>query len=125
VTAAPFDRAAVVLGAGALVGALFALTTGGPEPVNLIHVRRVGLLVLIVLGALAVVGGLLRRVLLVIAAGTGLVLAAVLQLLQVGRSPNWLGGDGSTLALMGGLGLGLLAVGLTNRLTARPLREDS
>ena len=124
-TAPPFDRAAVVLGAAALVSTVFALTAGGPQPVDLIHVRRVGVVVLIVLGALAVLGGMLRRVLLVIAAGTGLVLAAVLQLLQVGRASNWLGGDGSTLSLMGGLGLGLLAVGLTNRLTARPLREDS
>ncbi len=109
------DRAALVLGGAALLSSLFAISTGGPEPVDFIHVRGAALGVLLVLGAIAALGGILHRRVLVIVAGAGLAIAAVIQLLQVGRATNWLGGDGSTLALMGGIGLGLLAVGLTSR----------
>ncbi|XAS66717.1 hypothetical protein V3C33_14685 [Micrococcaceae bacterium Sec5.7] len=110
-----FDRAAVVLGVAALLGSLFAFSTGGPAPVDFIHVRGAGLIVIVALGVVAVLGGVLRRRVLVIVAGAGLVAAAVIQLLQAGQPVNWLGGDGSTLALMGGLGFGLLAVALTPR----------
>ncbi|MEO8222722.1 MAG: hypothetical protein ABI563_18285 [Specibacter sp.] len=110
-----FDRAPVVLGVAALLSTLFALSTGGPAPVDLIHVRGAGLIVILVLGVLTVLGGMLRRRVLVIVAGAGFVLAATIQLLQTGQPVNWLGGDGSTLALMGGLGIGLLAVSLARR----------
>ncbi|QHK19772.1 hypothetical protein GU243_08565 [Pseudarthrobacter psychrotolerans] len=110
-----FDRAAVVLGAAALLGSLFALSTGGPAPLDLIHVRGAGLIVIVALGVIAVLGGVLGLRVLVIVAGTAFVAAAVIQLLQAGQEVNWLGGNGSTLALMGGLGFGLLAVGLTPR----------
>ncbi len=60
-------------------------------------------------------GGVLGLRVLVIVAGAGFVAAAVIQLLQASQAVNWLGGNGSTLALMGGLGFGLLAVGLTRR----------
>ncbi|MET3811856.1 hypothetical protein [Arthrobacter sp. UYEF3] len=108
-----FDLPALVLGVAALLASLFAFSTGGPAPVDFIHVRGAGLIVIVVLGILAVLGGVSRRRVLVIVAGAGFVAAAVIQLLQAGQPVNWLGGDGSTLALMGGLGLGLLAVGLT------------
>ena len=110
-----FDRAAVVLGVAALLGSLFAFSTGGAAPVDLIDVRGAGLFVIVALGVIAVLGGVLGLRVLVIVAGAGFVAAAVIQLLQVGQAVNWLGGNGSTLALMGGLGLGMLAVGLTPR----------
>ncbi len=110
-----FDRAAVVLGVAALLGSLFAFSTGGAAPLDLIHVRGAGLIVIVALGVIAVLGGVLGLRVLVIVAGAGFVAAAVIQLLQVGQAVNWLGGNGSTLALMGGLGLGMLAVGLTPR----------
>lgn len=112
------DRASVVLGAAALLSSLFTMTTGGPAPVDLVHVGRVGVVAFLVLGMVAVLGGALHRPVLTIAAGAGLVVAAVLQLAQLGRDANWLGGNGSTVSLMGGLGLGLLAVGLSGRTTA-------
>ncbi|WP_426976459.1 Rv1678 family membrane protein [Pseudarthrobacter sp. O4] len=115
-----FDLPALVLGVAALLGSLFAFSTGGPAPVDLIHVRGAGLIVIVALGVLAVLGGVLRLRVLVIVAGTAFVAAAVIQLLQAGQAVNLLGGDGSTLALMGGLGLGLLAVALT----PRPLSTD-
>lgn len=119
-TGRPLDRAALVLGAAGLVSSLFALSSGGPQPVDFVHLRGAGLVVLLVLSLVAVLGGVLHRVALVMVAGAGLVVAAVLQLVQVGGRPNWLGGDASTLALMGGLGLGLLAVGLSSRQSPTP-----
>ncbi len=111
------DRAALTLGIAAMLSSLFALTTGAAAPVDLVEVGGIGVVVLLVLGLLAVLGGVGNRVVLVIVAGVGLVVAALLQLAQLGRHANWLGGNASTLSLMGGLGLGLLAIGLTNRLT--------
>jgi len=88
-------------------------------------VRGGGLVALQVLGIPAVLGGVLHPRLLVIVAGAGFVLAAVIQSLQVGRSTNWLSGDGSTLALMGEVGIGLLTVGLAPRNPASSLNGRS
>lgn len=111
----PFERATLVLGIAAVVSPVFALARRGPEPLNLVHVRGATLIVLLVLGGMAVLGAVTHRLLVGMVAGAGLVVSALLQLGQAGRDPNWLGGDGSTLSLMGGLGLGLLCVGLTAR----------
>lgn len=109
------DRAALVLGVAAVLSCVFALTTGGAAPVDLVHVGGPEVVVLLVLGVVAAIGGATHRLLLAGVAGAGLVMAAVLQLAQLGRHTNWLGGNGSTMSLMGGLGLGLLAVTLTKR----------
>lgn len=106
------DRAAVVLGLGAVVSGVLGWLTKATPPLDFAPVRTVTLLVLVVLGLLAAAGGLLRRRALVLIPGAVLIGAAVLQLLQIGRSANWLDGNGSTMALLGGFGLGLLAVGL-------------
>jgi hypothetical protein len=105
--------ASIALGVAALVGALFVFTRGLPAAVNLVHVSVATAIVLIVLGLLALAGGLLgvRRAGLI--AGFGFLAAAVLQLAQLGRGPDLLGGDGSTMALLGGLGIGLVAVSFT------------
>lgn len=84
---------------------------------DLMHVGGAGVVVLLVLGVTAALGGITHRHSLVAVAGTGLVVAALLQLAQLGRDANWLGGNASTVSLMGGIGLGLLAVALTNRST--------
>jgi hypothetical protein len=119
-TSRRLDRAALSLGAAALLSCVFALTTGGPAPVDLVHMGGPGVVVLLVLGVAAVLGGMTHRDSLVAAAGAGLVLAALLQLVQLGSRANWLGGNGSTVSLMGGIGLGLLAIVLTHRLTHSP-----
>ncbi len=55
------------------------------------------------------------------AAGGSLGMDGVLRPFWVaGRQANWLGGNASTLSTMGGLRLGLLAIGLTNPLTRSP-----
>jgi hypothetical protein len=100
-----------------LFSSVFALTTGGPAPVDLVRMGVGAVIVLLVLGVVAVLGGLTHRHVLVAAAGAGLVVAALLQLAQLGRDANMLGGNGSTVSLLGGLGLGLLVVALPNRST--------
>jgi hypothetical protein len=79
----------------------------------LVRVEGAGLAVLLVLSALAVVAGRLSRRPLAAVAGAGFAAAAVLQLVQLGRDTNWLDGDGSTVSLFLGLGIGLLVLALT------------
>ena len=109
----PFDRAALLLGAVAVLSPVFALSTSSNN--NFVTVRNGGLVVLLVLGALALAGGWLSRPPLVLAAGAGFGLAALLQLLQLGRATNWLDGSGSTFSLLLALAVGLLVVGIAAR----------
>jgi len=107
-TSNPFDRAALTLGAVGVVSAVFALSTSSNN--NFVLVRDASLVVLVILGACAVIGGATALRPLVLVAGAGYAVATVLQLVQFGRSPNWLDGNGSTAALLAGLGIGFLAL---------------
>lgn len=112
-TGAGDDRvygAAVALGVAGLACALFTLPS--TTQFRLVRVQDGGLAVLLVLALLAVLGGRLRRRAWVVAAGASFLVAAVLQLAQLGRDTNWLQGDGSTFSLFLGLGVGLLTLGL-------------
>jgi hypothetical protein len=101
------DRAALVLGVVSIVSAVFVFVPG------FVEIRAAGLVVALVLGLLAVVGGWLDERTLVIAAGAGFLLAAAVQLvLLAGGSSGLLGGNASTFSLWLGLGVGLIAVGL-------------
>ena len=106
----PYDRAAVALGAGGVASVVFALSTSSNN--NFVAVHGFGLLVFPLLGAVALAGGLTGRRVLVLVAGGLYAAAALLQLVQFGRDPNWLGGNGSTFALLAAWGVGLLVVGL-------------
>ncbi|MPZ85720.1 MAG: hypothetical protein GEV28_37220 [Actinophytocola sp.] len=84
------------------------------------------MVILLVLGGVAVAGGLLGKAmgrLLAVLAGLGLAAVAVLLLVQNIAEVQWLNGSRSAMALLGGLGLGLLAVGLTPR-DERPIEEE-
>ena len=107
---APAGRAVLALAALALASPIFALSTGSNN--NFILVQGLGLVVLPLLGLVAVVGALTSRVPVVLLAAAGSLAAAVLQLLQFGRSPNWLGGNGSTFSLLLALGAGWLVAAL-------------
>ena len=110
-----YDRAALVLGVGALACSVFALAPGSQDKADFVELKDTGLIVLLILGAIAALGGLVGNRLVVTVSGAGFAVAAVIQLVQWGRDTNWLAGDGSTVALLGGFGLGLLAIGLTPR----------
>lgn len=109
----PLDRAAIALGAAGVVSPVFALTTSANN--NFVLVQGLGLLVFPVLGAGAVIGGAMGQRGIVLAAGAAYVASALIQLAQFGRSTNWIDGNGSTVALLLSLGIGLLVVGLAPR----------
>lgn len=122
-----FDTAAVALGAGAIAAALARFvplrsdTLGTDTPVRYstpAYLSVPMMVILLVLGGVAVAGGLLGRAVgrwLAVVAGLGLAAVAVLLLVQNITGAQWLNGSRSAMALLGGLGLGLLAVGLTPR----------
>lgn len=114
-TAPALHRATLTLGAAAIATCVFVLTAGLGETVDLIHVRAGGAVVVAVLGALAVIAGVRRLPVLGLISGIGFLAAAVLQLVQLGQAFNLLGGDGSTMALLGGLGIGLVSIWLVGR----------
>jgi hypothetical protein len=103
-------RSAWVLGVGGLLCGVFTFIDA--VQYRLVRVEGWSLAVLLALAGLAIAAGVLRQRLLVVAAGGGFLLAALLQLIAWTGS-NWLGGDGSTVSLFAGLGVGLLALGLT------------
>lgn len=112
-------RATVVLGIAALTSCLFALTAGLGETFNLIPVRGASIAVVAALGVLAIFAGALKRPALGLIAGIGFLASAVLQLVQLGQPLNLLSGDGSTMSLMGGLGIGLVSVWLVGRASTK------
>lgn len=112
-------RATIVLGAAAILSCGFALTAGLGAVLDFVHLGGGAVVVLAVLGALAVASGLSRIRILGLIAGIGFLLGALLQLIQLGRPVNLLGGDGSTMSLLGGLGIGLVSIWLAARAAGR------
>ncbi len=109
----PLDQAATTLGVVGVASLVFALSTSSNN--NFVAMQGAALIVFPVLGMCAVVGGITGRRILVQLAGAAYIAAAILQLVQFGRSTNWIDGSGSTFALLLALGIGLLVVGLAPR----------
>jgi len=109
------DRAAIALGVAGVVSPLYAVAT------SFARIQGAALAVIPALGICAIVGGLLSRWVVVVAAGAVFAALAVLQLAQLGRTSNWLDGDASTFAILLALAAGLLAVGLTSRTNPEPV----
>ncbi len=118
----PLANAVLALGIAAVVGSAFALTGGLSPAVNLIKVPGASAWVLLGLGLLAIVASRVRSLALTVVCGAAFVAAALLQLVQLGRSANLLGGSASTMSLIGGLGIGLLVVALAAR--HRPTSDE-
>jgi hypothetical protein len=109
-------RASLALGLAAIVGAGFYFGQRGD--LSLVRIGNLAAVAVVLgFGALAVLGGWLGRRVLTVAAGAGFAVAAVVQLVQLGRDTNWFGGTGSTLSFWLGLAVGLLAVGLAPQTT--------
>lgn len=105
-------RTAAGLGVGAAASSVLAIADGPPW--GIVSLGGTGTLVLLLLAAVAVTAGLAGVRSLIVLAGAGFLAAAVLQLVQIGwTGANLLGGDGSTVALLLGFAVGLLALGLT------------
>jgi hypothetical protein len=105
-------RTVAGIGVGAIACSLFRLVKGR-EHFQFVHFGIGGLIVLLVLGAAAVASALLRRPVLVAVTGALFVAAGVIQLVQLSGTTNWFDGNATFFALTLGLGLGLVAVGLT------------
>ncbi len=121
----PLDRAALALGGAGVVSPLFAFSTSSNN--NFVLVQGVSVFLLPALGICAAIGAFSGKRVIVLVAGSGFGLAALLQLAQFGRSTNWLDGGGSTFALMLGLGIGLLMLALApgSRLVELPAGDES
>jgi len=117
VIAPTLHRATLALGISAVASCVFALTEGMGQTFNLIHLRGAGVAVIAVLGVLAIFAGARKSPMLGLVAGAGFIASALLQLVQLGQPLNLLGGDGSTMALSGGLGIGLVSVWLVGRVS--------
>ena len=107
------DRAAVALGAASVVSVVFVVLRGEWD---FVRVRGWAVAVAAVLGCVAVMAGWAARPALAAGAGIGFLAAAVVQVVVWAAGDNWLGGDGSTVALWLGLGIGLITVGAAPRI---------
>ena len=101
-------RGAFALGALRVGSPLFAL--GRPRFTDFLTMQPAAIIVVPVLGLVVLVGAATGLRLLVFLTGLGFGLSALLQLTQFGRSPNWLGGDGTTFSLLLALAVGSIAV---------------
>lgn len=118
------DHGSIVLGIVAIVCAGFVFGGALPTEFDVVHVGATGAVVLVLSGALAIVGGATRRPALYAAAGVILIVAALLQLGGLAASARPLGGDASTMAVTGGLGIGLLSIALAVRSLIRTHDSD-
>jgi hypothetical protein len=107
------DRAAAALGAVSVASVGVAQAR---DRYQVLELRSWSIAVAIGLGLCAVVAGVAGLRWLAAATGAMLLAAAVVQVPVWGSGDNWLGGNGSTASLWLGLGIGLLTVGLADRL---------
>lgn len=112
-----FARAAVVLGVASVASAGFVFTPTLPEFIDLVDVSPAVAVVFVVLGAIAIAGGVRRSVLICAIAGGSFLVAAAVQLVQLATGILILGGDASAFALFGAWGVGLLSVCWADRNT--------
>jgi hypothetical protein len=104
-------RGVLWLGIGSIAACLFTLTSG--DNLRLIEIRTGAVVLLVVLGIAAIVAGTMRNALIALVTGVVYLIAAVLGVAQLASSSQLLPGNASTYALFLGLGVGLVAIGLT------------
>ncbi len=100
----------ILVGVVSIVLASFAFGGGLPTEFRFIEIGPVGAALLVVGGALAITGGVVSRRLPWIVGGAMLVAGALVQVVGLALSIQPLGGDASAMAVVGGLGIGLLAL---------------
>ncbi len=104
----PSDRGAILVGISAIVLASFVFGRQLPIEFRWLNIGATGASLLALSGILSIVSGTLRRRVLRLIAGALLVVGAVAQLVGLAASVRPLGGDASTMAVVGGLGIALL-----------------
>jgi hypothetical protein len=106
------DRGAILIGVAAIALASFVFGASLPTQFRLVNIGPVGAGLLVASGVLSIVSGILRRRLLRLIAGVLLMLGALTQVVGLALSTRPLGGDASTMAVVGGLGIGILSLSL-------------
>ena len=120
VTSSAYDRGAIVIGAAAIILAGFVFGASLPIEFRFVNIGPVGASILVAGGVLSIVSGIIRSRLLRLIAGALLAGAALLQLVGLALSVQPLGGDASAMAVVGGLGIGLLALSFSPSPPAQP-----
>ncbi len=105
-------RATIAIGVASLVSGLFYFVQG---KFQFVWLPGVGAAIAVALGLLACVAGWLGNRLLTLAAGAAFLLAAVVLMVLLVRG-GFLIGNGSAFSLWLGLGVGLVTLGLADRL---------
>lgn len=108
----PQSRAVAGIGVGAMACSLFRLVRGR-EHVQFVHFGSGGVVVLLLLGVAAVAAAIVGRAVIVAVIGVLYVAVAVVQLVQLFGRSNWFDGNATFFSLTLGLGLGLVAIGVT------------
>jgi len=103
------QRVGYGLSAAAAVSIVLILAPSN-DAVRIAKIGPLAAVVLLVVAVLGVLGARTGQAALYLAAGGLAVAAGLLQLVQFGRSTNWLDGNGSTAALLAGLGIGFCAL---------------
>jgi len=111
-------RGLIVAGLTAL-SSLFSLLDY--TPLQFVSVNLIQALVLVVLGAIAALGSLLRMPVLLLASGAILIVAGLVRLVTYGATIGIISGSVNAAALMVGLGIALISIWTTSR----PMPETS
>ena len=119
-TSSACDRTAILIGAAAIALAGFVFGALLPTEFRFVNIGPVGAGLLVAGGVLSIVSGIIRRRLLRSIAGALLTGAALIQLVGLALSIRPLGGDASAMAVVGGLGIGLLTLSLSPSSSAQP-----
>ncbi len=114
------DRSAILIGAAAIALAGFVFGALLPTEFRFVNIGPVGAALLVAAGVLSILSGIVRRRLLRTLAGALLIGAAFTQLVGLALSIRPLGGDASAMAVVGGLGIGLLTLALSPTPPAQP-----
>jgi len=114
------DRAAIVIGAAAIVLAGFVFGAALPREFRFVNIGPVGAGLLVAGGVLSIASGIIRQRMLRLIAGALLTGAALVQLVGLAVSIRPLGGDASAMAVIGGLGIGLLVLSLLPSPSTQP-----
>lgn len=112
-TVSASDRGAILIGVAAIALAGFVFGAPLPTQFRWVNIGPVGASLLAASGVLSIASGIIRRRLLRLIAGSCLVLGALLQVVGLALSTRPLGGDASAMAVVGGLGIGLLSLSLS------------
>ena len=103
-------RRAVLVALGTAASSVFALIDY--TPLAFVTMPNLAVVILLVAAGLTVAAALIRRAEVVVAVGVVLLLLGLVRLMTYGHGSGLIGGQSSTAALLAGLGVALLGIGV-------------